>query len=368
MKKIICLLLCLALFTVSCDKNGVAETESKDIAETQEDNLIRTTDGMVYEKTGDSGINFTGRWFEKEIGGALHRVTVNDGSEFQFAVSGTETVTVVFTVITSLKTPYYAYMIDGSDPERKHITDGDISLPDTGDHVIRIITDGITESESKYKNEIGFAFRDIDAHGGTVIGIKPLNKTVMFMGDSITEGVRALSMDADSDGNSATHSYPWYCASRLGAIAINCGFAASGTVGAGSFAPFLDTVNRFSETRENSMPAPDVIVINYGHNDVYFKESDVTPRYNAALDALRTKYPDAPIFVLIPFSQTHADTIRECCAGRDYITVVETNGWNPSTTDGIHLNALGANSAGTRLAAEIKRVLGEDFFSVGSQS
>lgn len=365
MKKIICLLLCLAVFAVSCAKTDAETGGSSCTTEKEVDNMIRTADGLVFERTGDDKINFIGRWFEKEIGGVNHRVTVNDGSEFQFAVSGTETVTVVFTVITSLKTPYYAYMIDGSDPERKHITDGDISLPDTGEHVIRIITDGITESESKYKNEIGFAFRDIDAHGGTVIGIKPLNKTVMFMGDSITEGVRALSMDADSDGNSATHSYPWYCASRLGAIAINCGFAASGTVGAGSFAPFLDTVNRFSETRENSMPAPDVIVINYGHNDVYFNESDVTPRYNAALDALRTKYPDAPIFVLIPFSQTHADTIRECCAGRDYITVVETNGWNPSTTDGIHLNSLGANSVGVRLAAVIRQTLEDGFFYAG---
>ncbi len=69
--------------------------------------------------------------------------------------------------------------------------------------------------------------------------------------------------------------------------------------------------------------------------------------------------------MLIPFSQTHADTIRECCAGRDYITVVETNGWNPSTTDGIHLNSLGANSVGVRLAAVIRQTLEDGFFYAG---
>ena len=365
MKKIICLLLCLAVFAVSCAKTDAETGGSSGTTEKEVDNMIRTADGLVFERTGDEKINFIGRWFEKEIDGANHHVTVNDGSELQFAVSGTETVTVGFTVITSLKTPYYAYMIDGSDPVRKLITDGDIALPDTGEHIIRIITDGITEGEAKYKGEIGFAFSGADAHGGEIIGIKALNKVIMFMGDSITEGVRALNMSADSDGNSATHSFPWYTAAKLNSIAVNCGFAASGTVGAGSFAPFLDTVNRLSETRENDIPAPDVVVVNYGHNDVYFKDTDVMPRYKAALDALHAKYPDAPVFVVIPFSQTHAETIRACCEGRDYVTVVETEGWNPATTDGVHLSSLGANRVGVRLAAAIRQTLGDGFFDAG---
>ena len=82
-----------------------------------------------------------------------------------------------------------------------------------------------------------------------------------------------------------------------------------------------------------------------------------------ALEKAFEKYPDAKLFVLIPYSQTHADTIRACCEGRDYITIIETEGWDPATTDGIHLSAIGARSAGKKLAAELKKHLGEDFFA-----
>lgn len=331
---------------------------------------IREVDQMLKEMTtfryelADESYAFAGRWFEKEIDGVLHHVTVNAGSELYFAIHGTTEMKVNFTLITAKATPFYAVSIDGGEPVRYLVTEPKITLPDDGAHVIRIIADGLTESEDKFNGEIGFAFRDVDPCGGKLVGIRPTGKTIMFFGDSITEGVRALNMSADSNGNSASHSYPFYCAEKLGAVPINVGFAASGTVGAGSFAPCLTAIDRLSAHRTtDELPAPDVVVMAHGHNDVHFKASDVIPRYNAVLDRLHEKYPDAKLFVLIPYSQTHADTIRACCDGRDYVTIIETEGWDPATTDGVHLSAIGARSAGRKLADELKKHLGEDFFS-----
>ena len=339
------------------------DTRAEEIKEAEK--MINSVDGLKYVMT-EEPYNFTGRWFEKEIDGVTHHVTVNDGSELYFAVYGTDGIEVNFTVITSLKTPYFAYSIDGAAPVRQLITEPHIALPDSGAHLIRIIADGMTESENKFNGEAGFAFRDVEVNGGKLIGIKPLNKVIMFFGDSITEGVRALSMDADSDGNSATHSYPWYCCERLGAVPVNVGFAASGIVGAGSFAPCLDAIDKLSATRStDDIPAPDVIVLAHGHNDIYFSKSDFDWRYKAVLDRLHEKYPDSKLFVLIPYAQVHAEDIRECVAGRDYITLIETEGWDPATTDGIHLSAVGAKYAGKKLAEALEASLGADFFKVG---
>lgn len=349
--------------------DGTTESQTTEAPDTRPTE-IREVDQMLQEMTAfryelaDETYAFAGRWFEKEIDGVRHHVTVNAGSELYFAIHGTKKMAVNFTLITAKATPFYAVSIDGGEPVRYLITEPKITLPDDGAHVIRIIADGLTESEDKFNGEIGFAFKDVDPCGGTLVGIRPVGKTIMFFGDSITEGVRALNMNADSNGNSASHSYPFYCAKALGAVPINVGFAASGTVGAGSFAPCLVAIDQLSAHRTtDELPAPDVVVMAHGHNDVHFKESDVTPRYNAVLDRLHEKYPDAKLFVLIPYSQTHADTIRACCEGRDYITIIETEGWDPATTDGVHLSAIGARSAGKKLAAELKKHLGEDFFA-----
>ncbi len=336
------------------------DTRAIEIQEVEK--MLDCADGIQYEFS-DSKYNFTGRWYEKEIDGISHYITVNDGSELYFAAYGTNTVDIYFTVITEKKTPYFAYSIDGSEPVRQLITESAIPLPDKGAHIIRIITDGITESERKFSGEIGFAFREADAGNGKIIGIKPVSKTIMFFGDSITEGVRALSMDADSDGNSATHSYPWYCCRSLGAIPVNVGFAASGIVGAGSFAPCLETIDKLSATRNtDSIPAPDIVILAHGHNDIYFSSADFVPRYNAVLRRLHEKYPDTKIVILIPFSQTHAEDIRSCASEFEFIKLIETDGWNPATTDGIHLSAAGAKTAGFKLASELEKIFGEDYF------
>ena len=144
----------------------------------------------------------------------------------------------------------------------------------------------------------------------------------------------------------------------------------------GSFNTFINAIKYLSKGREvDPSFKPDVIVVNHGTNDKA-SESD-TVFINAlkeALECLIEKYPDTPIFYMMPFSQRSVGAIQKTLdtyfADAD-ITVVETASWGITSTlgpafltDSLHPNAVGARVAGIKLAAAIEEKLGEDFFKV----
>jgi lysophospholipase L1-like esterase len=120
---------------------------------------------------------------------------------------------------------------------------------------------------------------------------------------------------------------------------------------------------------------PDVIVVNHGTNDnVSANDTTFIKALKDALECLMEKYPDTPIFYMMPFSQRSVGAIQKTLdtyfADAD-ITVVETASWGITTTlgpafltDTLHPNAVGAKVAGVKLAAAIEAKLGEDFFKV----
>lgn len=321
-----------------------------------------------YIPTEDGALGFVGRWFTKEINRKPNHVTVSDGSEFYFMTDGASSFKIDFTVITTGKTPYFAYSVDGAFPVRRLITDSRVKLADKGKHTVRIITDGLTEGEGKWTDEKGFAFTGVSASEGTVTGIRPVNKIAAFYGDSITEGIRALSMDADSDGNSATHSFPFFCCAELGAVPYNAGYGATGIVSTGSFNICIKAIDFLTAGRpEDSGFNPDLIVINHGSNDSSCPSDIFSPGYAEVVERLHTKHPLAHIFAMIPFCQTHADDIRAVCSSyKDFVTAVETSDWAVTYTDGVHPDAAGAETAGIKLADVVLSVLGSDFFGTRS--
>jgi lysophospholipase L1-like esterase len=279
--------------------------------------------------------------------------------------SDTESIDVNFTVITEKEEPYFAYSVDGAEPVRQHITESKIILPDDGKHTVRIIADGMTESESKWREERGFALKSVvPVQGGRIFGIRPENKIIFYYGDSITEGVRALNMSATSNGNSAVNAYPWFCSEKLGAVTYSVGYGASGVTVPGSFNTFLHAIdyNSYGRKVDDGM-TPDVIVVNHGTNDRSASEETFKTELLLAVSRLREKYPDAPIIYMIPFNQSRAEEIAEVMGGFENAYVVQTQGWNITMTDLYHPDTSGAKIAGENLADELLRIVGEDFFS-----
>lgn len=318
--------------------------------------------------TGENEPFYMGRWFDKEIEGTTHKVTLTDGAHLYFLIENAASFDVTFTVITTGEEPYFAYSIDGGEPVRQHITEPTVTLPDTNRHTVRIIADAMTEGEGKWKQEKGFALKSITpAEGGSIVGIKPREKAIFFYGDSITEGIRALNMNATSDGNSATNAYSWQCAEALGVTPYLIGYGASGIIAEGSFHTMMNAMDYLSNGRpvEDGV-IPDVIVINHGTNDGGASRKKFEEALTATLTHLREKYPDTPIVYLIPFNQAQAKPIENTVKDFENAYVVETKGWKVTYTDGVHPDAAGAKAAGEMLASELIGIFGEEFFqSVG---
>jgi lysophospholipase L1-like esterase len=314
--------------------------------------------------TGENEPFYMGRWFDKDIEGNPHKVTLTDGAHLYFLIENAASFDVTFTVITTGEEPYFAYSIDGAEPVRQHITEPTVTLPDTGRHTVRLIADGMTEGEGKWDQEKGFAIRSVTpAEGGSIVGIKPTEKVVFFYGDSITEGIRALNMNATSDGNSATNAYSWQCAETLGVTPYLIGYGASGIIMPGSFHTMLNAIDYLSDGRPvDDSISPDIIVVNHGTNDVGQNRQLFEEQLTVTLNRLREKYPEAPIVYLIPFEQTHARVIPGVVEKMENAYVIETRGWKISYTDGIHPDVAGAKYAGEQLAAALVEIFGEDYF------
>lgn len=303
----------------------------------------------------------SGRWFEKEIGGQKAWVALNDGAMIYFMTEGTEVLDVRFREITALETPYFAYMIDDGEPVRQLITESRIVLPDDKEHRVTIVVDGMTEFEDKWNGEIGVAFTGIDSGSGETMGIQPGKKRILFIGDSITEGVMALSSEANSNGNSATHSFPWYTAKQLDAEPYFMGYGGIGIVVPGTFSRCVDMIDHLSAARpvpKEEMPACDLAVIHIGTNDHEVEPKVFIQGYREVLEKLHERYPSIKIICMIPFTQFHSEDIRVAAEGYPWCITVETAGWDITYTDGVHPDAAGAQRIGKELAGIIRKEAG----------
>lgn len=312
-------------------------------------------------------VGFVGRWFDIEVNGVQCKGTINAGSEFYFKVSGTAHVDLLFEPNHDTQTPYFAYSIDGGPFVRQLITVPRLPELTTDEHLIRVVIDGLTEYENKWHGEKGIAFNRVEVDGGgTVKGILPLNRIGEFYGDSITEGVRVLSMDANANGNSASGAYPFVACDKLNAISYRVGFGLTGATqgGSGGVPKFSEVIDNMTQNRKVPYHIPDFIVINHGTNDGDADSATFKANYNAALERLKIKYSGVPIFAMIPFNQRHAQDIRDCVADKSYCYLIETANWNVTFTDGGHPDVNGGVVAGTKLAEQIEATLGKSFFIV----
>lgn len=379
-------LLCASCLLTACDGGNATDTTADLISDTTAEVTEAPTEAVTlspeeqlaadrqayldtvtyrdFVLTGEESPFYMGRWFDKEIEGANHRVTLTDGAHLYFLIENATSFDVTFTVITKTEEPYFAYSIDGGEMVRQHITEPTVTLPDTGRHTVRIVADAMTEGEGKWDRERGFALKSITpSEGGSIVGIKPTEKVIFFYGDSITEGIRALNMNATSDGNSATNAYSWQCAEALGVTPYLIGYGASGITVQGSFNTMLNAVDYLSKNRpvEDGV-IPDVIVINHGTNDGGANRKVFEESLTATLARLREKYPDTPIVYLIPFNQAQARIITTVMENTENAYVVETKDWEITFTDTAHPDVAGAKYAGEHLADALKDIFGEDFF------
>ena len=372
------------------DSESESESEPEETLSPEEEKELEIQaylDTVVYNDfvlTGEKEPFYMGRWFEKEIEGESHMVTVTDGSLLYFLTDGASEINLTFTNITTdIATPMFAYSIDGATPVRQAITNGRVALPDDGMHTVRIIADGMNEGNGSYKwnFEKGFALKSVEATGGELYGIKPTEKVIFFYGDSITEGINALGRAGDSNANSATNSYTWMTSNLLGAVPYFIGHGGSGLVPSGSFAPMIDAIDYLSSHRDlidhpNADITPDLIVIAHGANDGL--HGIAADRFaNALRDTitrLQEKYPDVTIIYFTPIMESWQENVQGYSSHVDQIAtefedvyVVHTRDWGIQldvdySDYNLHPNPQGALKMARQMTVAIRDIVGKDFF------
>ena len=182
---------------------------------------------------------------------------------------------------------------------------GDIDITD------KLVACDILNASTMKKNS--------EYHISSMTGLLPQNRVGLFFGDSITEGILALTSSPGADGMSAINAFPFTACKNLNAISHRVGFGGTGiTTGGSGYVPELGAVvDKITNSRyvEDDCRI-DFIVINSGTNDS--KENEFKPKYNAVLDKLKLKYCGIPIFIMIPFNGTHSSQIKECIDDRSY--------------------------------------------------
>lgn len=314
-------------------------------------------DGMKYKDVSDA-FGRSGRWFQKSFSGKKYWFTNTEGSCIYFKVVGTRYINVSFVSQYHVATPMYAYSIDGNGVMRKSIKDTKIDLGNTKTHYVRLMVDAIDENESRWSKEDGVGIKKISAEtkGGVITGIKPVNGTIAFYGDSITQGVRALSKSLSPAGTSACHSFAWYAAKELDMVPYYAGYGGSGIGQSGCFSTASNAVSKFSASRGAAKFEAEIVVIEHGTNDVNMSSSSFESGYRSLVQKIHAAQPKAQILAMIPLKQGHAGEIRKVAQSYKYVTAVETSGWGISVRDTPgHPDVDGAKKMGSKLAAIAKK-------------
>lgn len=321
--------------------------------------------------TVDGEYTFIGRWFDKDISGTTRKCANADGSSILFKVTGTSSINIgLYPITTPVNTPYYAYSIDGSDFVRKKISDTTITLPDDGEHIVWIVVDGMGENDptpgGKWYGSIGVYF--VGVTNGVKKALAYTNKQILFVGDSIVEGINTLGDGATADSNSAINGFAFKTARQLNAIPLMCGYGGTAVLGNSSFHKPIEAI----DYNMNGVPVneqyPDIVVIEHGYNDGTlvsngtYTTNDFVAEYNKLIDRIKVKYAGVPIVCMIPFKQSLASEIRECANNRSYCYVVETDGWGVTYTDSAHPDQAGSAIAANKLADSLSTIFGTAYF------
>jgi lysophospholipase L1-like esterase len=306
---------------------------------------------------GDPRIVLEGQWgLQPGIA-----ITVNSGSRISFTFNG-ERAQVLFDVDGLTVAPHLWIALDEGEPEL-YVVDQpviELSAP-PGQHKVEIVVKDVNEHANRWHQPFGcavvFAGMVLDQDTRLRLSGRPDGPRLEFYGDSITQGVRALSTHPESEGADGTKSYAYLTSRALGASAYQVGFGSQGVLkpGNGEVPAGPDSFGwNFAGSRADRIEQPDVVVLNLGVND----ETLTAAQYGDYLARVRSEYRDSKIVALSPFSGKHASEIEAAvkAAGDPGIRYVGTEGWITvdDCTDGVHPSVDGHAKIAERLVEELK--------------
>jgi lysophospholipase L1-like esterase len=315
-------------------------------------------------------IRYLGRW--GRLGDAM--ATVNSGSGAVLRFTG-QRIAVTFDQSTVTYPPQIYVRIDRGAPvphtvdrDRIDLTARPLSRGRV--HTLEITVKDVDERANRWHPPLRSGllltgFR-LDPGADTVPPPAPEDRRIEFLGDSITQGVRAIGPEIGVTGADATKDYAWLTGGALRADFRQVGFGAQGIVrpGGGEVPPAAQALP-FAFAGSPIAPAhvPQAVVVNQGTNDALGAVDPVAfqAAYLDYLRDIRATWPSAWIFALRPLGGYFAREIAAAAAAAGgHVVYVDTTGWLTATdyTDGLHPTYAGHLRVAHRLVPIVAGRLG----------
>jgi len=319
-------------------------------------------------------VRLLGRW---DASGAPDRlVTVNPGSSVEFAYEGTSCVLHVDRELNRVPLPQLWVRFDGT--WTKHEVDRDeIVLGEgasRGEHAVWVVVKALSEHQSRWKKPLvgSLTVTGISLTQGEGVGfVSPPSKRKLILeaiGDSITEGVLVHRKGSPTEWTEiadARLTYAFRTAEALGAEPRIIGFGRQGLTreGNGGVPPVGLAYPFLYDGVPADDPPADIVLINHGGNDS--GAPSIHTGYRKLIERVRARNPEAAIFCVVSFPQTHAKSVADAvvdvrAAGDMRVYFVQTKGWmdrDKDTTDGVHPNVQGHEKAAKKLVEFIRTTL-----------
>ena len=332
------------------------------------------------QKTGEQGYSLFGRWYK--MSDSLSQCANCGGASIAFKVKGATVINVDIEQLVyhddpaymMTEEPYIAYSIDGSSFTRLQIStnaaDSVKSIPISGvqEHFVWIVIDGMCQSSGGANRSTGWSGVYIKSltTDGTMYKVKPAGKQILYVGDSMVEGIDTLGTNSLSSSNSNIAEWSFKSAINLHAFPLMQGYGGS-TVQVGTKFELYSRPDYNVDTYivDNK---PDVIVCEYGHNDYTLvsggteTSAEFIAAYRNLIVILSEHYPGVPIIIITPFMQRLVNEILSVANTSNDYYLVDTSGYDYQTLDGTHPSAESGTAIAKSFADDVIRILGKSFF------
>lgn len=301
----------------------------------------------------------TGRWTVKKINDTSALYTTNLGSYLRFKVQGATKCYVEVIANQNFLSPsqIFAIRIDDGNWHRYQAALGKIAIyvsPES--HIIEIMAAGNTDIDEVWTGNEGFAIKEIILNQGNLL---PASKRsiINFIGDSITAGCWVAGNHPSFDYR-PEKNYAAISADILNADSVRIAYSAGGVLrSATGGVPTADKFLARIDAQDLWTPNhPDLTVLNLGVNDRRFPAKQFIAAFDLFVQQVKLTFPNTPLAIMIPFSQTFAQEIRTIAA-KHQCPIIETNSWKHSFTDGLHPDQLGTIAEGKMLAKALSPLL-----------
>lgn len=322
--------------------------------------------GTVIEPD-DPSLRYIGHWDRTHL--AEEAITVNSGSRIiasftghhlsgLFSTQGITNPAQIYISIDHAKPLLFAL-----DSAVKNFTPQRLT---GGKHTLEVAVKDVDERADRWVPPLASAaiFKGfiLDRGARMLAPSQPLSKLrIEFYGDSITQGVRALSMAAGPEGSDATKDYAFLTGTVFGGNFNQIGFGRQGIIrtGNGDVPPAAQSFGwNFQGSRADPAFVPELVTVNQGTNDQSYPSSQFEPAYRSYIQEIRAAYPKAYLLCMRPFGGFHENDIRAAVKSLHdaRILYVDTTGWLEKSdfTDGIHPNIGGHIKAARKLIAFIE--------------